>query len=518
MTPLSTTGRTDRAPACASDADRPVKTHFVGGAHLSPNGYRTGDIYNPSLGTVQSRVELADAALVDRAVQSCLAALEPWQALNPQRRARVLMRLARLIDERRGEIARLIASEHGKTLGDADGEIQRGIEAVEFAGGIPHLMKGEFSDGVGTGIDTYTMRLPLGVVAGITPFNFPIMIPLWMIGNAVAAGNTFVLKPSEKDPSVPLLLGELLMEAGAPEGVLNVVNGDKEAVDAILAHPTVKAVSFVGSSDIAEYVYRTGAAAGKRVQAMGGAKNHMIVMPDADMEQAVNSLLGAAYGSAGERCMALSVVVPVGDDTAERLVDTLKTRVASLTCGPSLDTDSDFGPLVSAAHLQRVVGYIESGIRDGAKLIVDGRDIAVPGHDGGYYLGPCLFDHVRPEMALYRDEVFGPVLSIVRAGGFDEAVRLPSSHQYGNGVAVFTRNGDIAREFARRVDTGMVGVNVPLPVPVSYYSFGGWKRSAYGGFNQYGPDGVRFFTKTKTVVTRWPDDLQDAQFVMPTMK
>lgn len=507
------------AGTTASDASTglPVKTHFIDGAYLSPSGRRLSDIFNPSTGTVRARVELGDSVLVNRAVRSCADAAPQWQAVNPQRRSRVLMRLARLIDEHREEIARLIACEHGKTLSDADGEIQRGIEAVEFACGIPHLMKGEFSDGVGSGIDTYSMRQPLGVVAGITPFNFPIMIPLWMIGNAVAAGNTFVLKPSERDPTVPLLLGELLIAAGAPKGVLNVVCGDKEAVDALLTHPEIAAVSFVGSSDIAEHVYRTAAAAGKRVQAMGGAKNHVVVMPDADMDQVVNALLGAAYGSAGERCMALSVAVPVGHCTARRLAARLTERVRALTCGPSLAPDSDFGPLVSAAHRERVLGYIERGLADGAQLLVDGRGIRVPGHEQGYYLGPCLFDHVKPGSELHRDEIFGPVLSIVRAETFEEALALPSGHQYGNGVAIFTRDGAVAREFARRVDTGMVGVNIPLPVPVSYYSFGGWKRSAYGGFNQYGPDGIRFFTKTKTVVTRWPDGPRDAQFSMPTI-
>ncbi len=496
----------------------PIYNHFIDGVGVEGSNARLADVYNPSTGQLSARVDLANGEILARAIDSCEKAFAKWAAVNPQRRARVLTQFVRLIDERRGEIAKLISFEHGKTLSDADGEIQRGLEAVEFACGIAHLQKGEFSRGVGPGIDTHSVREPLGVVAGITPFNFPIMIPLWMIGNAVGAGNTFVLKPSEKDPSVPLLLGELLVEAGAPAGVLNVVNGDKEAVDSILQDPRIAAVSFVGSSDIAEYVYATGAANGKRVQAMGGAKNHMIIMPDADMDQAVNALLGAAYGSAGERCMAISVAVPVGEQTAERLLKALIPRVQKLKCGPSLEKGSEFGPLVSKVHLDRVKGYIERGIMQGAELVVDGRDCAVPGHENGYYLGACVLDKVTPEMDVYKDEIFGPVLSIVRAKNFEEALALPSTHQYGNGVAIFTRSGSVAREFAARVNVGMVGINVPLPVPVSYYSFGGWKRSSYGGFNQYGEDGVRFFTKVKNVVTQWPDDVQDAQFVMPTMK
>lgn len=496
----------------------PVYNHFIDGGTVMGTNTRLSDVYNPSFGRLSAHVDLADGEMLERAIDSCERAFARWSALNPQRRARILSRFIDRIDGRRDEIAKRISLEHGKTLSDADGEIQRGLEAVEFACGIAHLQKGEFSRGVGPGIDAYSLREPLGVVAGVTPFNFPIMIPLWMIGNAVAAGNTFVLKPSEKDPGVPLLLGELLIEAGAPEGVLNVVNGDKDAVDGILRDRRIAAVSFVGSSDIAEYVYGAGAAHGKRVQAMGGAKNHMVIMPDADMEQAVNALLGAAYGSAGERCMAISVAVPVGEETAERLLQALIPRVQALKCGPSLQEGSDFGPLISAAHLDRVKGYIERGVSEGAELVVDGRGCTVAGHEGGYYLGACVFDRVTPDMAIYRDEIFGPVLCIARAKGFEEALALPSRHQYGNGVAIFTRSGSAAREFVSRVNTGMVGVNVPLPVPVSYYSFGGWKRSAYGGFNQYGEDGVRFFTKTKNVLTRWPDDVQEAQFVMPTME
>lgn len=504
--------------SAAGQGALPIYNHFIDGTTVKGSNVRLADVFNPSRGQRCAQVDLANRAILDRAIGSCEKAFAQWQDFNPQRRARVLTELVRLIHNRRGEIAERIATEHGKTLSDADGEIQRGIEAVEFASGIAHLQKGEFSQGVGPGIDTHSVREPLGVVAGITPFNFPIMIPLWMLGNAVAAGNTFILKPSERDPGVPMLLGELLIEAGAPAGVLNVVNGDKEAVDNILHDKRVAAVSFVGSSDIAEYVYATGAAYGKRVQAMGGAKNHMIIMPDADIEQAVNALLGAAYGSAGERCMAISVAVPVGEQTAQRLLRGLIPRVKKLTCGPSLDRCSDFGPLVSRDLLNRVTAYIERGIAEGAELVVDGRDCVVPGHEHGFYLGGCVFDKVTSDMAIYQQEIFGPVLSIVRTNDFEEALALPSNHQYGNGVAIFTRNGSVARELASRVDTGMVGINVALPVPVSYYSFGGWKRSAYGGFNQYGEDGIRFFTKTKTVVSRWPGDVLDAQFVMPTME
>jgi malonate-semialdehyde dehydrogenase (acetylating) / methylmalonate-semialdehyde dehydrogenase len=496
----------------------PIHGHFIDGQTVPGAQSRLSDVYNPSTGEVQARVDLADQGIVEQAIRSSAGALAEWSATNPQRRARVLTRFVELLHARSEEITRLVSMEHGKTLADAKGELQRGVEAIEFACGIPHLMKGEFSDSVGTGIDTHSIRQPLGVVAGITPFNFPTMIPMWMLGVAIAAGNAFVLKPSEKDPAAPLLLGELMLEAGAPAGVLNVINGDKEAVDVLLSDRRVQAISFVGSSDIAEYIYATGAKHGKRVQAMGGAKNHMIILPDADMDQAINSLIGAAYGSAGERCMAISVAVPVGHETAERFMRALKPRVEALKVGPSLAPDSEFGPLVSKALLDRVQGYIAQGIQEGAKLVVDGRNAVVPGHEGGFYLGGCLFDHVKPDMSIYTDEIFGPVLSVVRAKNFQEALRLPSEHQYGNGVAIFTRNGDAAREFARSVDTGMVGVNVPLPVPLSYYTFGGWKRSAYGGFNQHGPDGVRFYTKTKTVVTRWPGDIQGAEFVMPTME
>ncbi|MBY0521707.1 MAG: CoA-acylating methylmalonate-semialdehyde dehydrogenase, partial [Sphingomonas sp.] len=417
------------------------------------------------------------------------------------------------------ELAQLLSSEHGKVVADARGDVQRGLDVIEFACGIPHAMKGEYTQGAGPGIDVYSMRLPLGIGAGITPFNFPAMIPMWMFGVAIACGNAFILKPSERDPSVPVRLGQLMQEAGAPEGILQVVHGAKEMVDAILDHPAISAVSFVGSSDIAHYVYRRGVAAGKRVQAMGGAKNHGIVMPDADLDQVVNELSGAAFGSAGERCMALPVVVPVGEETAERLRAKLLPAIAKLRIGVSSDKDADYGPVVNAAHKARVEGWIQKGVDDGAELVVDGRGFTLQGHEKGFFIGPSLFDHVKPGMESYKEEIFGPVLQIVRAADFEEAVALPSQHQYGNGVAIFTRNGHAAREFAARVNVGMVGINVPIPVPVAYHTFGGWKRSAFGDTNQHGPEGVKFWTKIKTITQRWPDGAPDGSnaFVIPTM-
>lgn len=416
-------------------------------------------------------------------------------------------------------LARLLSSEHGKVVDDARGDIQRGLEVIEFACGIPHAMKGEYTQGAGPGIDVYSMRVPLGIGAGITPFNFPAMIPMWMFGMAIACGNAFILKPSERDPSVPVRLAELMREAGAPEGLLQVVHGDKEMVDAILDHPEIAAISFVGSSDIAHYVHSRGIAAGKRVQAMGGAKNHGIVMPDADMDQTVADLVGAAYGSAGERCMALPVVVPVGEETAERLRERLIPAIAALRIGVSTDPDAQYGPVVTPQHKARIEQWITTGVEEGAELVVDGRGFVLPGHERGFFLGPSLFDHVRPDMRAYREEIFGPVLQIVRAPDFETAVRLPSAHPYGNGVAIFTRNGHAAREFVARVEVGMVGVNVPIPVPVAYHSFGGWKRSAFGDHNQYGMEGVRFWTKVKTVTQRWPDGgpSGDSAFIIPTM-
>ncbi len=494
-------------------------THFIGGAHVPGKSGRFLDVTNPNTGEVTARTPLASAAELRSAVEVAAKAFPDWAATNPQRRARVMFEFKRLLEANMDELAHMLSAEHGKVIADSKGDIQRGLEVIEFACGIPHLMKGEFTEGAGPGIDMYSMRQPLGVVAGITPFNFPAMIPMWMFGVAIACGNTFIVKPSEKDPSVPLRLAELFMEAGAPAGVLNVVNGDKEAVDAILTDPTIQAVSFVGSSDIAQYVYATGAAHGKRVQAMGGAKNHAIIMPDADMDQVVNDLIGAGYGSAGERCMAISVAVPVGEETADRLVEKLVPRVQALKVGISTAADSDYGPLVSKAHLEKVKSYIDMGVKEGAELLVDGRGFKLQGYEGGYFLGGSLFDRVTPDMESYKQEIFGPVLQIMRAKDFDEAVSLPTTHQYGNGVAIFTRNGDAARSFASRVQVGMVGINVPIPVPLAYHTFGGWKRSAFGDTNQHGPEGVKFWTRIKTVTSRWPSGLAEgSSFVIPTMK
>lgn len=485
-----------------------------------PSGSRLSDVYDPNAGTVQAQVTLGDAALLDRAVAAAAAAQPAWAATNPQRRARVMFEFKRLVEANINELAHLLSSEHGKVIADSKGDIQRGLEVIEFACGIPHVLKGEYTQGAGPGIDVYSMRQPLGIGAGITPFNFPAMIPLWMSGIALATGNAFILKPSERDPSVPVRLAELFLEAGLPEGVLQVVQGDKEMVDAILDHPGISAVSFVGSSDIAHYVYRRGVEAGKRVQAMGGAKNHGIVMPDADLDQVVNDLTGAAFGSAGERCMALPVVVPVTEKTANELREALVPAIAKLRIGISTDADAHYGPVVNAAHKARVEGWIAKGVEEGAELVVDGRGFTLQGHEQGFFIGPSLFDHVTPAMESYREEIFGPVLQMVRATSFEEALALPSQHQYGNGVAIFTRNGHAAREFAHRVNVGMVGINVPIPVPVAYHSFGGWKRSAFGDINQHGMEGVRFWTKTKTITQRWPDggvgDGANA-FVIPTM-
>lgn len=494
-------------------------THFIGGKRVAGATQRYGDVYWPMTGEIAARVELASAADVAAAVENAKAAQPAWAATNPQRRARVMMKFVELLNRDMDKIADLLAREHGKVLLDAKGDIQRGLEVAEFACGIPHLLKGEYTDGAGPGIDIYSMRQPLGVVAGITPFNFPAMIPLWKLAPAIACGNAFILKPSERDPSVPLILAELMMEAGLPAGILNVVNGDKEAVDAILDHEDIAAVGFVGSTDIAAYVYARAAASGKRVQCFGGAKNHMIVMPDADMEQAANALIGAGYGSAGERCMAISVAVPVGNKTADALLTRLIPKIESLKIGPSTSLDADMGPLITKAHLEKVKGYVDLGIEEGATLRVDGRGFKMQGYEGGFYMGGCLFDHVRPEMRIYQEEIFGPVLSVVRAHDYEEALRLPSGHRYGNGVAIFTRDGDAARDFAARVDTGMVGVNVPIPVPLAYHTFGGWKKSGFGDLNQHGPDSIRFYTRTKTVTSRWPSGIKEgAEYVIPTMK
>ncbi|WP_136659975.1 CoA-acylating methylmalonate-semialdehyde dehydrogenase [Nitratireductor sp. XY-223] len=492
--------------------------HFIGGKTVAGTSGRTADVLMPMDGTVQGKVALASAAEMRAAVENAKAVQPEWAAMNPQRRARVLMKFLDLVHQEYDSLAELLAREHGKTIPDAKGDIQRGLEVVEFCIGAPHLMKGEFTDGAGPGIDVYSMRQPLGVVAGITPFNFPAMIPLWKIAPAIAVGNAFILKPSERDPGVPMRIAELFVEAGLPEGVLNVVNGDKEAVDAILDDPDIKAIGFVGSTPIAQYIYSRGCDNGKRVQCFGGAKNHMIIMPDADMDQAVDALVGAGYGSAGERCMAVSVAVPVGQQTADRLVEALAPRVESLKVGPSTDPSADFGPLVTGEALERVKGYVNLGVEEGAKLVVDGRDFKMQGYENGYYMGGCLFDNVTPDMRIYKEEIFGPVLSVVRADTYEDALRLPSEHEYGNGVAIFTRDGDAARDFAARVQVGMVGVNVPIPVPIAYYTFGGWKGSAFGDLNQHGPDAFRFYTKTKTVTSRWPSGVKDgAEFVIPTM-
>ncbi len=492
--------------------------HFIGGKRVAGGSGRFAEVFNPSTGAVQARVALATAAELRAAVENAKAAQPGWAATNPQRRARVLMKFLELINRENDSLAEILASEHGKTVPDAKGDIQRGLEVVEFAIGAPHLLKGEFSDSAGPGIDVYSMRQPLGVVAGITPFNFPAMIPLWKAAPAIACGNAMILKPSERDPSVPLRLSELFLEAGLPPGILNVVNGDKEAVDAILDDPDIAAVGFVGSTPIAQYIYGRAAATGKRAQCFGGAKNHAIIMPDADLDQTVDALTGAGYGSAGERCMAISVAVPVGKETAERLVAKLAPRVEALKIGPATDASADYGPLVTKEALARVESYIGIGEKEGARLVVDGRGFKLQGYENGFYIGGTLFDHVTPAMRIYREEIFGPVLSVVRSGTYEEALALATDHEYGNGVAIFTQSGDVARDFASRVQVGMVGVNVPIPVPIAYHTFGGWKRSAFGDLNQHGPDAFRFYTKTKTVTARWPSTNRDgASFVIPTM-
>ncbi|MFG1401928.1 CoA-acylating methylmalonate-semialdehyde dehydrogenase [Xanthobacter sediminis] len=492
--------------------------HFIGGKHVPGTSGRKADVFQPMTGEVIATVALASTAEMRAAVENAKAAQPAWAATNPQRRARVMMKFLELVQRDYDALAELLAREHGKTIPDAKGDIQRGLEVIEFSCGIPHLMKGEYTDGAGPGIDLYSMRQPLGVVAGITPFNFPAMIPMWKFGPAIACGNAFILKPSERDPGVPMHLAELMIEAGLPAGVLNVVNGDKEAVDAILDDPDIHAIGFVGSSSIAQYIYARGAANGKRVQGFGGAKNHMIIMPDADLDQAADALIGAGYGSAGERCMAISVAVPVGEATADRLIEKLVPRVESLKIGPSTDPTADFGPLVTREAVARVKGYVDAGVQEGAKLLVDGRDFKLQGYENGFYMGGCLFDRVTPDMRIYKEEIFGPVLTVVRAPDYKEALRLPTEHEYGNGVAIYTRDGDAARDFASKVNVGMVGINVPIPVPLAYHTFGGWKRSGFGDLNQHGPDSIRFYTKTKTVTSRWPSGIKDgADFVIPTM-
>jgi malonate-semialdehyde dehydrogenase (acetylating)/methylmalonate-semialdehyde dehydrogenase len=495
-------------------------THFIDGQAAPLAGARLSDVLDPSTGAIQAQVELATPAHLQKAIDSALAAQPAWAETNPQRRARVMFRWKELIEANMSELAHLLSKEHGKVVADSTGDIQRGLEVVEFACGIPHLLKGEYTEGAGPGIDVYSTRQPLGIAAGITPFNFPAMIPLWMSAMAIACGNAFILKPSERDPSVPVRLAELALEAGLPEGILNVVHGDKEIVDAILDHADIKAISFVGSSEIANYVYARGAQNGKRMQCMGGAKNHGVILPDADMDQAVADIVGAAYGSAGERCMALPVVVPVGEKTATVLREKLLTAIDGLRVGISTDPDAHYGPVVTPQHKARIEDYIQMAADEGAEIVVDGRGFQLQGYEDGFFLAPTLIDQVTPDMKSYQDEIFGPVLQILRAQTFEEALSYPSKHQYGNGVAIFTRNGDMARKFAAKVEVGMVGINVPIPVPVAYHSFGGWKRSGFGDTDQYGMDGVRFYTRTKKITQRWPSGgaVIDQSFIIPTMK
>ncbi len=500
-------------------ADVPTLAHWIGGKRVPGSSGRLGDVWTPATGALGARVPLASAAEVGRAVEVARAAFPAWAATIPLQRARVMFRFKALLEQRANEIAATVAREHGKVLSDAAGELTRGIEVVEYACGAPQLLKTEFSDSVGTNVDAYTLRQPLGVVAGITPFNFPAMVPMWMFPMALVCGNSFVLKPSERDPSTALILAALLKEAGLPDGVFNVVNGDKEAVDALLAHPDVRAVSFVGSTPIARYIYTTGTAHGKRVQALGGAKNHAVVMPDADPEMVADALTGAAYGSAGERCMAISVAVFVGDRIADDVLGRVQKNIATMKVGASDDKTAEMGPLVTAAHRDKVKGYIDDGVAAGALLVVDGRGLSVTGHEDGYFVGPTLFDRVRPDMRIYTDEIFGPVLSTLRVGSYAEALALVNAHEFGNGAAIFTRDGDTARDFVSRVEIGMVGVNVPIPVPVAYHSFGGWKSSLFGDHHIYGPESVRFYTRQKAVTQRWPSGIRaGAEFMMPTSK
>lgn len=492
--------------------------HFIGGQRVEGQSGNFADVFNPNTGEVQAKVALASDAEVRAAIANAKAAQPAWGATTPQKRARVMFKFLELIEKEKNELAHLLSSEHGKTFPDSLGDIQRGVEVVEFACGIPHLMKGEFTEGAGPNIDMYSVRQALGVVAGITPFNFPAMIPMWKFAPAIACGNAFILKPSERDPSVPMRLAELMIEAGLPEGILNVVNGDKTAVDALLHAEDIKAVGFVGSSPIAQYIYATATANGKRAHCFGGAKNHMIIMPDADMNQAADALIGAGYGSAGERCMAISVAVPVGEATADSLMKVLKPKVEALRVGLSTDDDADYGPVVTGAALNKIKDYVNIGIEEGANLVVDGRDFKMQGYEDGFFMGPCLFDNVTADMRIYKEEIFGPVLSVVRAKDYDEALSLPSDHEYGNGVAIYTRDGDSARDFASKVNVGMVGVNVPIPVPLAYHTFGGWKRSGFGDLNQHGPDSIKFYTKTKTITARWPSGIKEgAEFSIPTM-
>ena len=493
--------------------------HFIGGKHVAGTRGRTANVFNPATGEVQATVALASDADLNAAVENAKAAQPNWAATNPQRRARVFMKFVQLLNDNMNELAEMLSREHGKTIEDAKGDIVRGLEVCEFVIGIPHLSKSEFTEGAGPNIDMYSIRQAVGIGAGITPFNFPAMIPMWMFAPAIACGNAFILKPSERDPSVPMRLAELMIEAGLPAGILNVVNGDKSAVDAILTHPDISAVSFVGSTPIARYVYGTAAMNGKRAQCFGGAKNHMIIMPDADLDQAVNALMGAGYGSAGERCMAIAVAVPVGEETANRLIEKLAPKVEALRIGPYTDDKADLGPVVTKEAQTRINGLIDRGVEEGAKLLVDGRGFKLQGYEDGYFVGGTLFDNVTPDMDIYKQEIFGPVLSVVRAKNYEDAIDLPMKHEYGNGVAIFTRDGDAARDFAARINIGMIGINVPIPTPLAYHSFGGWKASSFGDLNQHGTDSIKFWTKTKTITARWPSGIKDgAEFSMPTMK
>ncbi|RMC32908.1 CoA-acylating methylmalonate-semialdehyde dehydrogenase [Paracoccus alkanivorans] len=484
--------------------------HWIDGKEVKGTSGRFSDVFNPATGEVQARLSLATRAELDAAVDSAAKAQVAWGSTNPQRRARVMMKFVDLLNRDMDKLAEALSSEHGKTFPDAKGDVQRGLEVIEFCIGAPHLLKGEYTDSAGTGIDMYSMRQPLGVVAGITPFNFPAMIPLWKMGPALAAGNAMILKPSERDPSVPLMLARLLQEAGLPDGVLQVVNGDKESVDAILDNPVIQAVGFVGSTPIAQYIYERAAATGKRAQCFGGAKNHMIIMPDADLDQAADALVGAGYGAAGERCMAISVAVPVGEKTADALIEKLVPRIEKLKVGPwTAGDDVDYGPVVTRAAKENIHRLVQSGIDQGAELVVDGRDFSLQGYEDGFFVGPHLFDRVTPDMDIYKTEIFGPVLSTVRAGSYEEAIGLAMHHEYGNGTAIFTRDGDAARDFANRINIGMVGINVPIPVPLAYHTFGGWKKSGFGDLNQHGPDAFRFYTRTKTVTARWPSGIKE---------
>jgi malonate-semialdehyde dehydrogenase (acetylating)/methylmalonate-semialdehyde dehydrogenase len=492
--------------------------HFVNGKKFLGDSKRTSKVFNPATGEQSAEVKLASTKDMDKAIEAAKNAFTSWSKKPPLQRARVMFKFKEIIEKNFEELTKIIVSEHGKVFDDAKGEITRGLEVVEFACGIPQLLKGEFTENVGTDVDSWSLRQPLGVCAGITPFNFPAMVPMWMFPVAIACGNTFILKPSEKDPSCSIRLAELLLEAGLPEGVFNVVNGDKEAVDAIINNKDVSAVSFVGSTPIAKYIYENCAKNEKRVQALGGAKNHAVVMPDCDLEQAVNGLMGAAYGSAGERCMAQSVAVAVGG-IGDKLVESLIKKVEALKVGSGMDKKSEMGPLVTKEHLEKVKSYVDIGIKEGAKLVVDGRNLKLQGYEKGYYMGGCLFDHVKKDMRIYREEIFGPVLSVIRAKNFDEALSLVNEHEFGNGVAIFTRDGDSGRTFASKVQVGMVGINIPIPVPMAFHSFGGWKRSLFGDQHMHGPEGVRFYTKLKTITSRWPSGLRsDPEFVMPTMK